>query len=491
MATVPQSQSESSVWGGLGTSTNIPERLRKYTNLGQLAFVTRGPARFLWMINNRFPQRKTVESREHKTVQIDEHARTIPVTVGSVATDNHTTFGVPDNMAPYFHPNDIFWVRGLYIAVDTVPLFAGQVTGANTLPANPGPWPRLDNSTGFNPTAVNWSTTYGEDPATAGRWFTDLEQILVMNVGNPGSAGAGSTQITVARAFRGPHARDWGGARIPLSIVNANINPNGAITTNMILVEGLSSFPEGTGPTEGYHKSAEVDQNFTQEFKYAIDWTLESSIEDHALSESRESIARRLMILQKGLHIERTFLLSQKGKQTDSRGRVQYTMGGALEWIPRDRDHIFNYPGVTITYPGILDLGPRIFDLGGSEERHAFCSPWLHAQFKKAFYNSGYMRYDPEASNRFDIRVDALETQGGVIYLHPTFTMSELGMQNQMFLVDMSKPTFQPVTHKGWDMMVIKTEKEQGQMTKKEQWVGILGLERRYREWLQMITFNI
>lgn len=493
MATVPQSQEEGSVWAGLSTSTTIPERLKQYDNSTQLSFVTRGATRFMWMISSRFPGKRMVGSREHRVVEIAEHERLVPVTVSSVVGNNHTTFGVPNSYAAYFQPNDVFFVRDLYCAIDLTNLYAGQVTAANALPTNPGPFPRLDYSVGFQPTAVNYSTTFGQDPANPSRFYVDNEQTFVLAVGLPDSASVGNTLITVQRCARGPHARDFGGGQVPQGLVNTGVAANGdagAIVAGMFLFQGVPSWTEGTGPATGHHKTVEIDNNFTQEFKYALDFTKESSIERSWLNKQQPEISRMLLTLQKAIHMERTFLNSQKGKAKDSAGKVRYTMGGAFEWVPKDTDHILKYPAGSISYSATLDLGTQIFSLGGSETRHLFCGIGVHNAFKKHFYSSGFMRYDERASRDFDIPVDVLEVSGGQIYIHPCWSMSEQGHDMRGLVVDMSKPTFLPVTHEGWDMLVKKHDGLNGQMVEKEEWIGIKGLERRYSDYVQMIDFS-
>jgi len=493
MALVPQHQEEGSTWPGLATSTTIPERLKQYDNSTQLSFVTRGATRFMWMISSRFPGKRMVGSREHRVVEIAEHERLVPVTVSSVVGNNHTTFGVPNSYAAYFQPNDIFFVRDLYVAIDLVNLYLGQVTGANALPASPGPYPRLDPSAGFQTTAVNYSQTFGQDPGNPNRWYTDHEQMLILSVGLADSASVGNTTITVQRTARGPHSRDFGGGQIPQGIINTGVAANGdqgAITSGMFIFQGMPAWTEGSGPATGYHKTAEVDNNFTQEFKYALDFTKESSIERSWLNKQQPEISKMLLTLQKSIHMERTFLFSQKNKTKDSSGRVRYMMGGAWESVPKDSDHIIKYPAGSISYANTLDLGTQIFSLGGSETRHLFCGIGVHNAFKKHFYASGFMRYDEKASRDFDIPVDVLEMSGGQVYIHPSWSFTETGHDMHGMLVDMSKPTFLPVTHEGWDMQVYKHDGLNGQMTEKEEWIGIKGLERRYTDYLQIVDFS-
>ena len=177
------------------------------------------------------------------------------------------------------------------------------------------------------------------------------------------------------------------------------------------------------------------------------------------------------------------------GKQIDSKGRVQYTTGGVMEYIPRDTDHIHQYTNPAITYPGLLDALGKIPEDGGSVERDFFCGITLYQELKKAFYDKDFLRYNPEASKKFDIPIETLVGAGVEINVIPLYTLEEMGFGNRGLVIDWSVPSFTPVTHPGWDMKVEKDIEEKGKQIYKEQWIGIKGIERRYQQYQHMLVF--
>lgn len=451
---IPQVQGELSVWQGLATTGAIPERylVRGMDDLGVMAFITRGTTKFLSMLHTRFPKSRVVNTREHRVQQMDELDRVLSISVASSSADNYSSFGVPNSHAAQLQENDVMYIKGLHTLVDA----AGNAT---------------------------FSTSYGWN---AGQCYDQYEQVLVTGVQNNDSAGTGNTKVQVRRLFSGKGAGDFQGGIIPVPAVMA---VSGAITTNMSLLRGMPSFPEGGDAPKGFYKNPLVDNNFTQEFKYAVEQTKEADIEKTWIGKSHMEIYKMLKMRQANLDIERTFLYGRKGKTMDSQGRVQYTMGGVNEFLIKDTDHILSYGGATINYPGILDLVDKIMKNGGSTERQFFCGLTLYNEIKKAFYSSGYLRYDEEASAEFDIPVESLVGAGGKLNIVPLYTMEEMGWGNKALVLDMSVPSFTPVTHNGWDMKVEKNIQLPGQQTYKEQWVGIKGLERRYAQYQHAVYF--
>lgn len=452
---VPQVQGELSVWKGLATSGAIPERLlvRGIDDLGTMAYITRGYTKFLSMLHTRYPGSKTKETREHKTYQMDELDRVLDITVPSASTDNYSSFGVPNSHAAQLQENDVVYVMGLYITVDQ----------ATKLP--------------------KFSTAFGEQ---AGDIYTDYEPLLITAVERNDSAGVGNTRIYVRRLFTGMGAGDFQGGIIDIPAVL----PAGAqITTGMKLLRGLPSFPEGGDAPLGFFKNPLVDNNFTQEFKYALEYTKESEIEKTWIGKSQVEIYKLLKMKQANLDIERTFLFGRKGKSMDTKGRVQYTMGGVVEYIPKDTDHFITYNQPTVNYNGLLDLCDKVARNGGSSEKDFYCGISLYTALKKAFYSSGYLRYDEKASANFDIPIESIVGAGMTLNIIPLYTLEEAGWGNRALVLDFSVPSFKPVTHSGWDMKVEKNIQMPGQQIYKEQWVGIKGLERRYAAYQHICNF--
>lgn len=452
---VPQVQGELSVWKGLATSGAVPERLlvRGIDDLGTMAYITRGYTKFLSMLHTRYPSSKTKETREHKTYQMDELDRILDITVSSNSTDNHTSFAVPNSHAAQLQENDVVYVKGLFITIDQ----------ATKLP--------------------KFSTAFGEQ---SGDIYTDYEPLLISAVERNDSAGTGNTRVYVRRLFTGMGAGDFNGGVID---VPASL-PNGAqITTSMKLLRGLPSFPEGGDAPMGFYKNPLVDNNFTQEFKYAVEYTKESEIEKTWIGKSPIEIYKMLKMKQANLDIERTFLFGRKGKSMDSKGRVQYTMGGVIEYIPKDTDHFITYTQPTINYNGLLDFVDKIMRNGGSSEKDFYCGITLFTELKKAFFSSGYLRYDEEASANFDIPIESIVGAGGKLNIIPLYSLEECGWGNKALVLDFSVPSFVPVTHSGWDMKVETNIQMPGQQIYKEQWVGIKGLERRYAAYQHIAHF--
>lgn len=493
MATVPQVHQEGAFWEGLYTSGSLPERFRTYgmDHMGEMSYITRDYTRFSAMLHQRFPKSKTVTDREHRVHELSELDRLITVTVASNATDNHTTFGIANTQAAMFQPNDVFHVSGLYAYAVSSRLQAGQVTMTNTIPAAPTP-PALGYNVGGHPTSVVFGRTWGEDPNSSGNYFTVYDQCIVRDVGAPNSAGTGSTLVTVERFFCGPGPRDFGGARVPISLVNTGVNLNnaGAILANDTLLRATPSWPEGSGTARGFHKNPEIDNNFTQEFKYAVEIVKEAKINKSYLGKDPLEINRLLRLKQKSLDWERTLLMGQKGKSTDPLGNPVYMMGGIIEYIPRDADHMLTHQAPTISWPSLQLVLDQVMKNGGGSEKICPMGTTLYTKMKIAFYESGYMRYDPEASKEFDIPLHSIEHAGVKMILVPSQTMEEMGWANRMLCLDMSVPAFTVTTHNDWDMQVNTDIANKGEQIYKEEWISIKGLERRYGQYQSIINFS-
>lgn len=493
MAAAAQVHQEGDFWQSLYTTGSLPERFRKYgmDNMGAMTYITRDYTKFASMVSQRFPKAKTVTDREHRVHELTELDRLLTITHPSTATDNHTTFGVSNAHAAQLQPNDILIVRGLYAYCQTTALFAGQVNSANAVPTPNSPQ-SLGYSTGGQPTAVNYGRTWGEDPNNSGFFFTDYEQIIVRNVGAPNSRALGFTTITVERFFAGPGAQDFGGARVPLGLVNTGVNTNnaGALLTDDVVLRAMPSWPTGTGPARGFHKNPEIDNNFTQEFKYAVEIEKEYAINKTYLDKNPLDVNRLLRMKQMSLDWERSLLFGRKGKTIDVEGKTQYTMGGILEFIKKDTDHILRHTAPQITYPSLLRTFDQVMKNGGSMEKVAVMGTTLYTNLKISFYDSPHLQYDEEASREFDIPVEKIVAAGVKILLVPSQTFEETGYANKMMVLDMELPSFKPVTHSEWDMKVETDIGLKGDQIYKEQWIGIKGLERRYQQYHSLISFE-
>lgn len=493
MASVPQVRGEGDFWAGLATTGSIPQSLLDHgmDNLGMTAFITRGDAKFMADIHKRWPKAKSVGTREHRSSELWELERTIPVTVGSGSANAHSTFGIPNSIAGQLQPNDILFHAQLYMSVQGTGLVWGQVNwNTNTVPTPNSPLP-TKSTAGIQVTGATYTRVFGPDASS--QYNCDHEQILVLRVGAPNSAGAGNTLITVRRGFTGAGPADFGGGVIPQGIVNTAVTANsdsGAIVAGDYFLTAHPAWPEGTGPARGFHKNQKLDNNFTQEFKYAVEITKESKIQKHYGGKDALEINRMLRLRAIALNQERSYLWGRKGKETDGEGRLRYTMGGVLEFVPKDVDHFHRYSQPTITFPGWLDVADRITNQGGSTKRTLYTGKSLYTTLKKAFHDSGMLRTTIEDADGFDIKVDTLVGAGAEFRVVPLWTFEEAGWGMRALCVDDGYPHFIPVTHPDWDMKYEGNIQLPGEQIYKEQWVGIKGLERRYSQYLHIISFE-
>jgi hypothetical protein len=453
---VPQVAGEGDIWASLAATGTIPERYLKrgMDNLGKAAFITKGTTRFLSLLTQRHPKSKQVNTREHRVHEIHELARKIPVLV--TQTDDYSKIQVSSEHGTQIQPGDMLYNRDLYVEYD----FVNQ--------------------------EMAYSTVFGE---VGNLFFADNEPMLVVDIQHKAGAG-GNDIVTVRRAARGKGRSDFGGAMVAVG----NMPVSAKITEGMTLLRGLPSFPEGSDAPRGFHANPELDNNFTQEFKYALEITKESSIEKTYLGQTPIEIYKLLKMRQATLDMERTYFSGQKGKALDRNGRVQYMMGGTTEFILRDSNHFHNYQNITsantLDYPGFLDLTNIIAAQGGGSQRDMYVGISLYTALKKSFYDERFLRYDKEASARFDIPIEVIVGAGIEFKVIPLYTMEEMGWGDRALILDTSVPTLTPVTHPDWDMKVEKDIQQKGQQIYKEQWLGIKGLERRYAQYQHIVDFS-
>lgn len=505
MASTAQVGTEDGIFSQIAASGLIPERYMKrgMDNLSMLGFITRGTTRFLSMINQRYPKSKITTTREHRIQEINELDRIIDITVDSAVGTNHTVISVSNAQAAQLILNDMLYVKGLYAEVKSVYLQGGQVYAANqsgyTVNTQPGSNipPALGNPVGNQPISVHFSETFGQSGTDATLFFTNYEPVLLIAKGAKDSGGTGSTQLTLQRCWMASGSTDQGGYIVgyhaPSLVTTAtNTGDAGKIKAGTHqLLRGLPNFPEGGDAPSGLHRNPYMDNNFTQEFKYAVEITKESLIEKTFLNKSYLEIEKMLRARQSALDMERTFLFGRKGKSMDTLGRVMYSMGGVVEFIKKDTDHILTYGSPSLTYQGMLDLLDKVFKLGGGQERDFYCGLGLYTELKKAFFSSGYMRYDEDASRSFDIPIEELIGAGGKVRVIPCYTLSEAGWDMRGLCLDNSLNAFTPTTHDGWDMKTETDIQTKGQQTYKEQLIGIKGLERRYAQYQCILNFNL
>lgn len=452
---VPQVVQEADLWTTLATSGTIPEKYmsRGMDNLGKAAFITRGTTKLLSLMTQRVPSPKQVNTREFRTHELNELDRVLEVIADQ--TDGKA-INVSAKHGVQCQPGDMLYARDVYVAVDGSDVFYSDVFGK------------------------------GND----GRYYIDQEPMLVIGVSR-GAGPNGTDIVQVRRAARGRGRTDFGGQIVPEPTVAGTA---GMLKQGMKLLRGLPSFPEGSDAPHGFHAVPELDNNFTQEFKYAVELTKESSIEKTFLNKKPIEIYKLLKMRQATLDLERTLLNGQKGKTMDKQGRVQYMTGGMIEYMLRDEKHFLDYSAITsqtkISYDGFLDICNIIAANGGGGTREMYTGITLYTELKKAWYKEEHLRFDEKASREFDIPIEYIVGAGLKIKVIPLYTMEEIGWGNKAIIADTSVPSFGFVSHPGWDMKIETDIQQKGQQIYKEQWIGIKGVERRYAQYQHIIDFS-
>lgn len=471
---------EGGFFHGIHTSGIIPEKylLRGIDNLGKMAFITRGHTKFLHMFTNVLGTGTTKNDREFRTHELTEMDRIFHVAVDQTDSTLETLWLTPEAVVQ-LQPNDVLYSRSKYVQYevnDTVPIFS--------------------NTFGYN---------YADE--TKNQFFTENEQMLVIDVDRTpvDKSGVTACKVTVIRCFKGKGKKDMMGT-IRTGALSGDSVANAAYKKDDILMRGLPSFPEGSGAPSGFGKMPSMENNFTQEFKYAIEITREAETVKHILGKTPMEIYKLLKARQSALDIERQMLFGQKGRRIDGEGRLQCMMGGVIEYINKDLGHVHNYKAIVsgkstvatpaistdkLTYEGLLDVLNCVAQDGGSSERTLYTGISLYTEFKKSFNDKGIIRISPEETNRYDIPIEVIVGAGIQFKIVPLYTFEENGWGNKGLLLDDSSASesFSPVTYKGWDM-IIEDISPNDKSIKKEQWLGIKGLERRKSPYHHILDFT-
>jgi hypothetical protein len=512
MATQPSNRQSNEVWSDGFFGGNVPDFLRNegISEGDKLTYLTRDVNAFTYMIhrNNPFSGTKNaVDDRMYKTRELSELNRFYKVAIGSTAMGDafHRVIALTNAEAAEIIENTILYIVGLYVTVSGLPMNWGQVYPATQAAAGTNIGPDSLTTSGMNPTLLSFSRQRGPDQT--GTYFVDYEQVKVITKGAKDSAGVGFTRLELDRCYFCPSEGDMGGQLISDTLkygangilnaanggVNDQANPAAVIDVGQILLRGMPSYFEGTNAPKGVFKLPTEDINFTQEYKYALEHTLESKIPDQAskLSESIIEISRFIVTRQIGRDKEYTNLMNRKGKQSVNNGQEEYLSGGVIPWLFKDPEHFIIYPQATLTWPQLLWIGRNAFYTGGSSTRTGYIGISLSAALRASFWQQGFLQYNKEESKKFNIEINTLYVSGGQFNLVVSQVMEENGFGNCMLLLDMSKKdAFVPVTNKGWDYLVHKDIAEKGSMIYKEQVVGMFGLRRRYRPFHLLFDFS-
>lgn len=470
---------EGGFFHGIHTSGIIPERYltRGIDNLGKMAFITRGHTKFLHIFTNVLGKSTDKTDREFRTHEIVEMDRIFHVKVDQTDSTLETLY-VSTNDAVQIQMNDVLYSRSKYVyyEIDSiVPLYS--------------------NTFGFN----------YEKPDSK-EYYTEHEQMMVVDVDRTPviKDGVEVCKISVIRCFKGKGKNDMRG-EIRTAPLSGDSVANAAYMKDDILMRGLPSFPEGSGAPTGFGKMPYMDNNFLQEFKYAMETTREAHMVQHLLGKTPMEIAKLLKSRQASQDIERAFLFGQKGRRIDNNGKLQCMLGGVIEYIMKDAAHVHNYKeivsgaasvrntavtGDKLTYEGFLDVLNCIAQDGGSGDRTLYTGISLYTEFKKSFNNKDIIRISPEETNRYDIPIEVIVGAGIQFKIVPLYTFEECGWGNKALLLDdsVTAESFSPCTFKGWDM-IIEDISPNDKSIKKEQWLGVKGLERRKSHYHHILDF--
>ena len=493
---------------GLYAGGVVPESIRTggMDEIGKLAYITKEFTTFAQYFHTKFgSSKRTVKDRVYKSSEISELERYY--TVQSDSTDTyHKTFSFTNTEAAQIQPNDMLIRKDVYACLTSSQLYLGQVNANNAVPTSPYTPDMLYQSAGRYITDVVFSRAWGES-LSDNNFYIEPEQIMVTSVGAPDSAGTGYTTVTVERCFFGSYDRNTvhgivGGAMIPTEIkygpttgilgqITRDGNANNVMfKTGDILLHAGNAFYEGTNAPEGIWKNPEVDQNFTQELKYAVSYTAESEIIKQWLSDKPIEIHRWLMTKRMMRDYEYMTIFGRSGKHRRADGKEIYTMGGVLEYILKDRDHVLKYKNSVLNWPGLLHFGQEIFKVGGSATRDVFTGWSLQTRLRAMFYESGLLRYNKEESKKFNIEVYSLQVCGGELNIIPSQIMEECGYGMRGIALDLTVPSFVPVTNPGWDMKTETDIAEKGSQIYKEQVITMRGLQRRYQNNHCLLDFS-
>ena len=413
---------------GLG---NIPAALLKYDKdkdyAGMIVYIQREIAALTYLVREKMP-RVQVTSHEPTLPEVTERSYKFnlysagPAGSSTVMTQ---TWVFADDDAKNFQKNDFLTVDGVY----------------------------------FNGTAT-WTTTFS---ATSG----DKEQVRILDVGAASSGGTGYTNVTVSRGWSGT------GAGTPTQV-----------QTTMNLILSTSAAGEGSRSRKSIGKNMVTDSNYVQLFREPYEATDFEMDEDLFYKERPEQVNANLASLFLLKKIEFSFWMNRKNKVQDTTtGKLLYTTGGVIPFIPKDATHQINYGGV-VTAPGFNNLVKTLMLLGGSEEKWFFCGYSLANAISNAFDNK--IELNQPLSEKYSLRIKSIESSvGGVVHILPSFALTELGYDSEGFCLDLGNPQTPYFQYMYMDDIYInaglygKGIQMPDEFIRKEEFVGKIGLIRR------------
>jgi hypothetical protein len=412
---------------GLG---DIPAALLKYDKdkdyAGIIIYIQREIASLTYLIRERLPKVQ-VSSHEPTLAEVTERTYKFycvsAAAPGSAVMNEVWVFADAD--AKNFQRNDFFIVDGVY----------------------------------FNGTAT-WTTTFS---ATSG----PKEQVRVVDVGAAGSGGSTNTNVTIQRGWGGT------GAGTPSQVTSA-----------MALVLNTSTSGEGSRSRQSVGKNLATESNYLQLFREPYEATDFEMDEDTFYNERPEQVNANLASLLLMKKLEFSMWQNRKAKVTDTAsGKLMYTFGGVIEYVPKDSDHQINFAG-PITPPSMNDCLKDILKLGGSTEKFLYCGYSFAVALSNAYDQK--IQVNQSMSMRYGIRIQTLESSvGGLIHIIPSFALTELGYDWEAFVLDFGNAQTPYFQYMYMDDLYInagpqgKGIQNNDEFIRKEEFVGKIGLIRR------------
>lgn len=492
---VPQARSMDEAWSNLYTSASLPIQLREADADTKLTWITRRySSPFTYMISQNWNKKKSyVNDRKFESYEIKENERFLVITKdansGEAGIDGITTIGISNAHANLIKTFNTLYVQGLFATPIVRTLYAGQVLPVSGSNIGTSIGPDLGFITGSDVTQVNFSRSKGPD--VNGTYYVEEEQLLVIDIGAPNSAGFGHTKVTLNRCYMGAGARDEGGKMIPRNIVATSLAGNQAganygtqndclLTAGDRVWIGLSSYWEGTGYPDGSFRNPVSDFNFTQLFKTAVERTKESHIPKSILNEDPWDIARKLALIDMNYQREHSYLLGRKGMERDANGKEICMTGGVREFILKDSDHYIIFPYASLSYSNLLYLLKPLYNLCNSGKMTCLTGITTDIALRRVFADSPNLRINKEESDKFNIEVKTLMIGEMELNLIVSQVMEEMGYGSELLCLDMQDGNaFEPVTHKGWDYIVESNIQAKGVNVEKEGVQAMFGLKRR------------
>lgn len=342
--------------------------------------------------------------------------------------------------------------------------------------------------------AIPYSTSFG---LQGGLYYASNEVMFVTGVDPDDAAGAGYTYIYVRRGWTSTYSYP----SVTAATLSAAPSSPPAILTTYTLFKAGNAFAHGTGAPTGDFVNPQIDGNYLQELKWALEYVKEMMLEQTWLNDSGYtpmSLQQQLKVKQIAWDHERMFLFGKKTKST-SGGNPLYTSGGLTEYIKKDADHILDYSrGGAVSTVNYIDINKslnEVMKLGGGEAKTGFTGYDLLTRFSNAFFNK-HMFLNEEQANGFNIPVYKLVGTSGEINLVGTYGMQEAGWGDKLLLLDFSTPqVFERTTFQGqytsgtktimgdFDMFREDNIQLPGEQIQKSQYISITGLQRRAQQY--------